>query len=153
MGKKPVKFSNTNRGKLAFFLHSNLGLHLIITLIINLISSITVIGIFEIFSNRVISFTIPSLLLFIVVSTLIEVALLIFIIRYFVLLIYKSFGTIMILIQGIIFYLAHLLVEEISFLNNLLLSVLYFTVVYLVVKLLIVVIYQRYIMIKISGRK
>lgn len=152
MGKRPVKYSETSRGKLAFFLHSNLGLHVIITFMINLISSIIVIGIFELFSKKLLIFTIPSFLIFIAIATLIEVSLLIFVIRYFVLLIYKSFGTIMVLIQGLVFYLAHLLLEDITFVNSLLLSLLYFTVVFLVVKLLIVIIYQRYIMIKISGR-
>ncbi|WP_162140216.1 hypothetical protein [Haploplasma axanthum] len=140
-------FYNSFRAKFAFFLHPNLGIHLLIVLTLNLITAVTITGLFEISKYPLIKFEIVGFILFIVISTLIEVLTKIFILRYFILIVLKSFATVFLGLQILIFYVTSLLFkEEISFTGSKILSILIFTCSFLLLRTMLIIIYQRYIM-------
>jgi len=142
-------FNESYMAKFGFFLHKNMGMHVLIVLILNTISLIVTVGLFELIGRPVLNFEIAGFIFFVIVATLIEVSLKIFVLRHFINLIVKTYGFLLIILQVIIFFLSKLIVTEVSFAYMEVLSLIYMTLLFLLIRLVLIIIYQRYIMKKI----
>lgn len=143
------KFHQTYMARFGLFLHPNLSIHLLILLIMNAICITSSIGVFEMFNYDLLSFSIMSLTLFILISTLIEVILKIFIFRHFTNIYLKSFGILPTLTQFVLFYLTQLILKD-ELVFTKFVNIIYLTLVFIVLRFFLIIIYQRYIMKKIT---
>ena len=104
--------------KLGFMLHDNFSIHVVYTLIINLLSSAAVIGIFSAFSPVVKVDNIWTFLIAMIFYSLMELMIKILVIRFFFKMIIQSFGLPFYIINLVLFFLTTLLVPEFSFLTD-----------------------------------
>lgn len=140
------KFYNSIIVKFGFLLHENFSVHAVVLLILNLLSAITVTGIFNLFNYPLINYKITSFILFVIIATLLELVVKTFVMRYFIDIIFKTFGTLTLIIHALLFYLSEVIVNNFTFTNSVILSILIFTVVFLIVRLLLINIYQKYVL-------
>ena len=72
----------------------------------------------------------------------------VYILRHFINYIFKSKGIILFIIYGLIFYLTTFLIKDLMFNKNVLLNLFIFTVSFLILKILLIIVYQSYKQIK-----
>lgn len=143
MDKKKKKTSYLEA--FGIFLHPNLSIHLIISIIINFILGITIVGVFHALNYPLLTYLIVGFILYIIIFSLVELAVTIFVVRHLLKPFIKSRGLLLILTYALIFYLTTLVVTDVSFNSNVILKVLVFTVVFLIFKTILIIIYQRYL--------
>lgn len=151
--KRKDSFYNSMIVKFGFLLHKRFSIHSLVLLILNFIAGIIIIGLFNFFNEPLISYKILSFVFFIVLTTLLELIIKTYYIRYFLVTIIKSFGLITLFMQGIFFYIASLIVDDFSFNANIILSIFTFTLIFLLVRLALINIYQKYILKKLIREK
>lgn len=151
--KRKDSFYNSMIVKFGFLLHKRFSIHSLVLLILNFIAGIIITGLFNFFNEPLISYKILSFVFFIVLTTLLELIIKTYYIRYFLVTIIKSFGLITLFMQGIFFYIASLIVDDFSFNANIILSIFTFTLIFLLVRLALINIYQKYILKKLIREK
>lgn len=135
---------DSNVVKLGFFLSFNLGFHILFSIILNFIITVVLIGLFDAIKFPIFNFKFMGLIMFIVIATLLEVTVLIFIVRHLIKLVIKSFGLMLFVVQGVIFYLTTLLVVDLSFQAVVFVKIVVFTIAFLILKIIAIIIIQRY---------
>lgn len=140
------KFYNSLIVKFGFLLHENFSIHSLVLFILNILSAIAITGLFNFLKQPLIAYRISSFILFILVATLLELVVKTFVLRYFINIIFKTFGGITILIQAILFYATTFIVNNFNFNQISIISVFVFTISFLIIRLLIISIYQKYIL-------
>lgn len=135
---------DSNVVKLGFFLSRNLGFHILFSIILNFIITVVLIGLFDAIKFPIFNFKFMGLIMFIVIATLLEVTVLIFIVRHLIKLVIKSFGLMLVVVQGVIFYLTTLLVVDLSFQAVVFVKIVVFTIAFLILKIIAIIIIQRY---------
>jgi len=129
---------------LGLFLHPKFEFHLLIELVINLVTVVPVIGLFELFEYPLVTYAnIIGVIIYIVVATFLMESLKVYILRHFINYIFKSKGIILFIIYGLIFYLTTFLIKDLMFNKNVLLNLFIFTVSFLILKILLIIVYQR----------
>lgn len=146
--KESKDFYNSYVARFGFFLHHNFGIHLLLVLFFNFISAIVAVGLLELFKSPALSFDIIGFVLFIIIVTLIEVIIKIFVLRHFIDLIFKTKGIITFVLQNIIFYVATLFVNNVEFNKVIVLNILVFSLIFFIIRFFLINIYQKNIMIK-----
>lgn len=135
---------DSNVVKLGFFLSYNLGFHILFSIILNFIITVVLIGLFDAIKFPIFNFKFMGLIMFIVIATLLEVTVLIFIVRHLIKLVIKSFGLMLVVVQGVIFYLTTLLVVDLSFQAVVFVKIVVFTIAFFILKIIAIIIIQRY---------
>lgn len=135
---------DSNVVKLGFFLSYNLGYHILFSIILNFIITVVLIGLFDAIKFPIFNFKFMGLIMFIVIATLLEVTVLIFIVRHLIKSVIKSFGLMLVVVQGVIFYLTTLLVVDLSFQAVVFVKIVVFTIAFLILKIIAIIIIQRY---------
>lgn len=143
--KRSKDFKDTYSSKYGIFLHNNLGIHFLIVLMFNLIISVTLVGIFEQSKYPIFDFKIAGFIFYIIITTLLETMLTIFLLRHFLKFIFKTKGVIIYITYALIFYISTFLVEGVNFKENVLIKLLVYTFLFLILRIFFVIIYQRYI--------
>lgn len=151
--KNKGDFQKTFLGSLGIFLHRNLGLHILISLIFNLIICVSLSGLFSLINYPVIDYTLLGFIIFIIVFTLIEVSLIIIFVGYYLKYIIKSRGLLLIVFYSLVFFITSLLIEDVSFIKPIILTLLVFSFSFIIFKLLLVILYQRYLLNKSGGKQ
>lgn len=141
--KEKKDFVSTNVSKLGFFLSPNLGVHIILSIILNTIISLAIVGITSSFDYSVFNYTFVGLIFFNVVATLLETMILIFTLRHLLVLIVKSFGVLIPILYGLIFYVTTFIIKDVSFRSSVILNVLIYTIVFLGFRLLTKIVIRR----------
>lgn len=144
--KKHDSFYDSLMVKMGFLLHKKFSIHLLVIFIINLLSAMIVTGTFNAFNNPIVSYKIMAFILFVLVTMLIETILKVFILRHFISIIFRTFGIISLIIQVSIFMLGDVLVSNFNFNPVWLLSVLSFTIMFVIVRIVLIIFYQKYIL-------
>lgn len=140
------KFYNSIIVKFGFLLHENFSIHSLVLFVLNMLSAIVVTGLFNLIKIPLINYKISSFVLFVLVATLLELVIKTFVLRYFISIIFKTFGTITLLLQAIIFYITALIVNNFIFNPISIISIFFFTIGFLVIRLLLISIYQKYLL-------
>lgn|SRR5690554_740089 len=129
---------------LGIFLHPKFEFHLLIELVINLIAIIPVIGLFELFKYPLVTYAnIIGVIIYIIVSTLLMESLKVYILRHFINYIFKTKGIILFILYAIVFYTTTFLIKDLMFNKNVLLNLIVFTICFLILKILLIIVYQR----------
>lgn len=132
--------------KMGFLLHKKFSIHLLIVFIINLLAAITVTGIFNAFNNPLITYKIMAFILFIIITSLMEVLVKVFILRHFIGLLFKTFGLLTAALQMLVFMFGDIIVDEFIFNDSFIISSLIFTISFIFIRTLLVIFYQKYIL-------
>lgn len=140
------KFYNSIIVKFGFLLHENFSIHSLVLFVLNMLSAIVVTGLFNLIKLPLINYKISSFVLFVLVATLLELVIKTFVLRYFISIIFKTFGTITLLLQAIIFYITALIVNNFIFNPISIITIFFFTIGFLVIRLLLISIYQKYLL-------
>lgn len=143
---KQDNFYNSIIVKSGFLLHKKFSIHILVLLILNFLSAIIVVGFFNFITKPLITYKISAFILFIIVATLLEIIIKMFVLRHFISLIFKTFGTITFLIQGIIFYLSSLIVNHLEFNYIVVINVAIFSLIFLLIRLMLIIVYQKYVL-------
>lgn len=138
------KKKDSNLVKLGFFLSRNLGFHILLSTIINFIITVVLVGMFDAMNFPIFHFKFIGLIMYVIIATLLEVTAIIFIVRHLMKLVIKSFGLLLVVVQGIIFYVTTLLVVDVSFQAVVFVKLLVFTITFLILKMIAIVLIQRY---------
>lgn len=140
------KFYNSIIVKFGFLLHENFSVHSIVLFVLNFLAAIIITGLFNLFEQPLINYQISSFILFILVVTLLELIVKTFVLRYFLGLILKTFGSITFVIQAILFHLTSIIVNNFIFNPISIISIFFFTIGFLIIRLLLISIYQKRIL-------
>src|SRR5690606_17995066 len=122
--------------KLGFMLHDNFSVHVLLTLIVNLLSSAAVIGIFSAFAPVVKVDNSWTFLIAMIFYSLMELMIKILVIRFFWKMIIQSFGLPFYIINILLFFLTTILVPEFSFLTDPQ-NIFIFTLAFMILRLLL----------------
>lgn len=126
------------------FKHPKFELHLLIELIMNILSIIPIIGLFELFNYPLLEYEkIAGVVIYIIGVTLIVESLKIYIIRHFIDYIIKTRGLFFLCLYAVIFYLLTFLIKDLSFTPIVIVNILIFTTIFLIFKILLIIVYQR----------
>jgi len=136
---------------LGFYLHENFGLHILFTIIINLISSGVIIGLSSVSYKIVEVNSLIAFFLGMLFYSLLEVAIKTLLIRYIWKTIIRTFGLIFFIVNVLFFYLSSLLIKEFNFLNNIS-NIFIFTLLFMIFRILLTTVFKR-INIPIGGKK
>lgn len=144
--EKKNNFYDSLMVKMGFLLHERFSVHILMLFVINMISAVIITGIFNAFKEPLVTYEILGFILFIVITTLVEALLKVFVLRHFISLLFRTWGILTALIQIMIFMLGDLIVAKFNFNTIWLVSILAFSFIFIVVRLAIVIIYQKYIL-------
>lgn len=139
-------FRKSIMGRYGFFLHENLGIHLVITLIFNVISIVTITGLADLINYDIFEYSVTGLIFYIIAVTLIEITFKIFMIRHFLDIILKTKGLLVLFLHLAIFYFTTFLIDDVKILPNIILKSLLLTISFLIFRILFIIIFQRYTM-------
>lgn len=143
MGNKK-DFKDSILGRYGFFLHKNLGIHLVITLVFNVIAILAITGLSILIDYKIFDYSVTGLIFYIIAITLIEITLKIFIIRHFLNIVLQTKGILVIVLHLSIFYFTTFLINDVKILPNVIIKSLLLTILFLVFRISFVIIFQRY---------
>src|SRR5690554_4193212 len=136
---------------LGFYLHENFSIHILLTIVINLISGGVIIGLSNI-SYKIIE--VNSYIAFFIAFlfySLLEISIKTLLIRFIWKIIIQSLGLIFFVINIVFFFIVSLLVDNFSFFNNLS-NILIFTIIFMIFRILLTTVIKR-INIPLGGKK
>lgn len=130
---------------LGMYLHKKLEVHLLITIVFNVISFFVVIGLFDFIKYPLVNYgDVIGVVIYALINTLIIEVIKMFLIRHLMNVIIKTKGLILLLINGVVFWLTSILfVESFSFRTNRLVTITSFTISFFIMKVLLIIALQR----------
>ena len=129
---------------LGLFLHPKFEFHLLIELLLNFLAILPIIGFFEFVKFPLVSYEgIAGIIIYIVVLTLVVESFKVYILRYFLNFIIKTKGILLYLLHISMFYLNTLIINNLRFNDNIIVSLLIFTTIFLTFKMFLIIVFQR----------
>ncbi|MFA5691971.1 MAG: phage holin family protein [Acholeplasmataceae bacterium] len=136
---------------LGFYLHENFSIHILLTIIINLISGGVIIGLSSVTYKIVEVNSYIAFFLAFLFYSLLEISIKTLLIRFIWKIILQSLGLIFFVVNIVFFYITSLLVDNFSFYNNLS-NIFIFTIIFMVFRMLLTTVIKR-INIPLGGNK
>lgn len=135
--------TNSKLTKLGFFLNRNLGIHIVLTMLLNVLVGIGLVGLFEAMNYSIFNFTIAGFIIYMIVFSLLETMIIIFVLRFYMKLILVTKGLIVPLFYGLLFYLSSIIIKDVAFKSPVIIKIIIFVISFLILKLLMIVVFQR----------
>lgn len=146
--KKKKKFLES----LGLFLHPKFEFHLLIEIMMNLLSIVPIIGIFELLNYPLVSYSgVAGVIIYIVVLTLVMESFKVYILRHFIDFLFKTKGLFLYFMYILFFYLTTFIVKDLSFRENKVINIFIFTTLFIFLKVMLIIVYQRNINKKEKG--
>lgn len=146
--KKKKKFLES----LGLFLHPKFEFHLLIEIMMNLLSIVPIIGIFELLNYPLVSYSgVAGVIIYVVVLTLVMESFKVYILRHFIDFLFKTKGLLLYFMYILFFYLTTFIVKDLSFRENKVINIFIFTTLFIFLKVMLIIVYQRNINKKEKG--
>src|SRR5690606_874088 len=121
--KKQINILSIEKGtsigyQLGFILHDNFSLHILLTLIVNLLSSAVIIGLYSTFYKVIEVHSFESFFIGLILYTVMEIIIKLILIRFAWKILIQTFGFIFFILNLTLFFIVSLLVPGFTFLRN-----------------------------------
>lgn len=147
-----MKKKKTFLESLGLFLHPKFEFHLLIEIMMNLLSIVPIIGIFELLNYPLVSYSgVAGVIIYVVVLTLVMESFKVYILRHFIDFLFKTKGLFLYFMYILFFYLTTFIVKDLSFRENKVINIFIFTTLFIFLKVMLIIVYQRNINKKEKG--